>query len=84
VQNSFHEEDFNQFFGFCSAILNTQDSFKGRINEGTVLFDEECIEMFFFDLLLSIDFSSINKVVYDCYQAFFIHINIQFGQIIKS
>lgn len=40
--------------------------------------------MLFFDTLLCIDFSSINKVAYDCFQTFFIYLNIQFGQVIKS
>ena len=68
-----------EFFNWCSSILKTQGDFEDTSNEGRILFDDDSIEMLFFDSLLCLDFSSMTMAAYNCFEQFFCYINIQYG-----
>jgi len=59
-----------------------------------LLFDDDCIERVFFEVLLKLDFKTgteedsgdcnITSKMYQCFERFFIYINEQYGQIVLT
>ena len=109
VVNAFNEDERDQFFVFCTEILNSVQAhqFKmeqqARNNVGSrgqapfgdhlaeeLLFDEDCLEMIFFEILLRLDYKSgeggsgFTPKMYQCFERYFIYINEQYGQIVTS
>ena len=91
VINAFNEDERDQFFVYCTEILNAAQihQFKTRnaANEaGDVLFEEDSLEMIFFEILLRLDYkssevsgSSFTTKMYQCFERYFIYINEQYG-----
>jgi hypothetical protein len=53
---------------------------------GDLLFDEDCLEMIFFEILLRLDYKSgeasgnaFTPTMYQCFERYFIYINEQYG-----
>jgi len=58
---------------------------------GELLFDEDCLEMIFFEILLRLDYkssessgNSFTSKMYQCFERYFIYVNEQYGQIVTS
>jgi hypothetical protein len=65
------------------------------LDSGDILFNENCLEMIFFEILLKLDFSqsdegglngecAISSKMYQCFERFFIYINELYGQLVVS
>jgi hypothetical protein len=68
------------------AAQRGQDPFAGEL-----LFDEDCLEMIFFEILLRLDYKSgeasgncFTSKMYQCFERYFIYINEQYGQIVTT
>lgn len=48
------------------------------------VFNDDCLELIFFEKLLKLDFRHFTNAIYSCFEAFFIHINEQYGQIVTG
>lgn len=97
--NAFSEEERDQFFIFCTEILTAFQIHQFKMQKkhhnenlaGELLFDEDCFEMIFFEILLRLDFkgsetggNNFTQQMYLCFERFFIFINEQYGQIVTS
>ena len=92
--NAFSEEERDQFFIFCSEILTSVQIHQFKLQQqaankedlaGDLLFDEDTLEMIFFEILLRLDFkgseggNSFTQQMYLCFEKFFVYINEQYG-----
>jgi hypothetical protein len=48
------------------------------------IFNDDCLELLFFETLLKMDFRYITDVMYECFERYFIYINEQYGQIVTN
>ena len=48
------------------------------------IFNDDCLEMLYFETLLKLDFRYITEVMYECFERYFIYINEQYGQIVTN
>ena len=48
------------------------------------IFNDDCLEMLFFETLLKLDFRYITEVMYECFERYFMFINEQYGQIVTN
>jgi hypothetical protein len=51
---------------------------------GASIFNDDCLEMLFFDTLLKLDFRYITETMYECFEKFLVYINEQYGQIVTN
>ena len=100
VVNAFNEDERDQFFIMCTEILNTVQIYQYKASNGPakenqraedhfageLLFDEDCLEMIFFEILLRLDYKSstasgncFTSKMYQCFERYFIYINEQYG-----
>jgi hypothetical protein len=93
VVNAFCEEERDLFFIFCTDVLTQILVHEYRVSKqrmqnqaGELLFDEDTLEMIFFEILLRLDFSgevesgnNFSKEMYLCFERFFIYVNQQYG-----
>lgn len=42
-------------------------------------FSEDCLELVFFETMLKLDFRFFTTAIFECFEAFFIHVNEQYG-----
>jgi hypothetical protein len=84
IESSFHEKERSLFLEWCASIIKIQAGYSGTRKEGIVIFDDDTIELLFFESLLCLDFVSMTEVAYDCFEEFFIYINVQFGLLSKG
>jgi len=75
--HSYYDGERDAFFSWCIDLLKAMQN--STYNSG--IFNDDCMEMLFFDLLLKLDFRYISEAIYDCFEKFFIYINAQYGQI---
>ena len=64
VVNSFHEKERDMFFKWCQNTKNNKEEH---------IMDEECLETFFFETLLCLDFRFISETIYECFETFFVY-----------
>ncbi|CDW85633.1 ubiquitin carboxyl-terminal hydrolase family protein [Stylonychia lemnae] len=88
VINAFYEKERDQFFNWCTQILKSAQSLTSYKDLDTLgsssIFNDDCLEMLFFDTLLKLDFRYITETMYECFERFMIYINEQYGQIITN
>ncbi len=48
------------------------------------IFNDDCMELLFFETLLKLDFRYITEVMYECFERYFMYINEQYGQIVTN
>jgi hypothetical protein len=48
------------------------------------IFNDDCMELLFFETILKLDFRYITEVMYECFERYFIYINEQYGQIVTN
>ena len=93
--NGFNEDERDQFFVYCTEILNDQQMYQYRTRTDNfaqdVLFEEDSLEMIFFEILLRLDYKtneinggSFTTKMYQCFERYFIYINEQYGQIVTT
>lgn len=65
-------------------MIKIQAGFANTRKESVVIFDDDTVELVFFESLLCLDFSSLPEEAYDCFEEYFVYINVQFGQLIRG
>jgi len=79
VINAFYEKERDQFFNWCTQVLKmalTLPSAKDLDQIGSAsIFNDDCLELIYFDTLLKLDFRFITETMYECYERFMIYIN---------
>jgi len=48
------------------------------------IFNDDCMELLFFETLLKLDFRHITEVMYECFERYFMYINELYGQIVTN
>ena len=43
------------------------------------IFNDDCMELLFFETLLKLDFRYITEVMYECFERYFMYINELYG-----
>jgi len=84
IDSSFHEKETSIFLDWCTSIIKIQAGYVNTRREGLTIFDDDTVELIFFESLLCLDFPSISQHAYDCFEEYFTYINVQFGQLIKN
>lgn len=84
IESSFHEKERAIFFEWCSSIIKIQAGYANTRKESVTIFDDDTIELIFFESLLCLDFSTLPEEAYDCFEEYFVYINAQFGQLIRG
>jgi hypothetical protein len=84
IESSFHEKETAIFLEWCTSMIKIQAGYANTRREGMTIFDDDTIELIFFESLLCLDFPSISQEAYDCFEEYFVYINVQFGQLIKG
>ena len=51
------------------------------IDEDDPVFVDDCLETFFFETLLQLDFRTFTDAMLKCFWEFFLHINSTYGQV---
>jgi hypothetical protein len=93
VVNAFNEDERDQFFVFCTEVLNAKQMSDYREAQaryqngaadlaGDLLFEDDCFEMIFFEILLRLDYktseagnSGFTTKMYQCFERYFIYVN---------
>lgn len=84
IESSFHERETAIFLEWCTSMIKIQSGYANTRREGMTIFDDDTIELIFFESLLCLDFPTISQEAYDCFEEYFVYINVQFGQLIKG
>lgn len=65
IESSFHEKERSIFFEWLSSIIKIQAGFSNTRKESVMIFDDDTIELIFFESLLCLEFSTIPQEAYD-------------------
>jgi hypothetical protein len=75
VVYAFYEPERDSFFDLMAELLKNSKA-------DDQMFEDDPMDSFFFDTLLKLDFRFISEQMYTCFEKFFMHQNIKYGQII--
>lgn len=85
VTNAFYEKERDQFFNLISDILKAASKKQavhfqsGKYDKPEAdyeeVFNEDCLEMIFFDRLLKLDFRHFTLAILNCFEQFYVYIN---------
>ena len=84
IESSFHEKERTMFLEWLTSIIKIQSGYTNTKKEGIIILDDDTIDVIFFEWLLYLDFTSIPMEAYSWFQEYFVYINVQFGQLIRS
>lgn len=84
IESSFHEKERIMFLEWLTSLIKIQAGYFNTKKEGMIILDDDTIDVIFFECLLCLDFSTIPMEAYNCFEEYFVYMNVQFGQLIRG